>query len=47
MNWIALLQVVALIGLSGTALAQTYPSKLIRIIVPTAPGNAADITTRL
>ncbi len=47
MNWIALLQVVALISLPGTALAQTYPSKLIRIIVPTAPGNAADITTRL
>ncbi|MFM9881894.1 MAG: Bug family tripartite tricarboxylate transporter substrate binding protein [Burkholderiales bacterium] len=47
MNWIALLHVVALIAVSGTALAQAYPSKLIRIIVPTAPGNAADITTRL
>src|SRR6266850_2306333 len=37
---------VAALCLAGAACAQGYPSKLVRIVVPTAPGNAADITAR-
>lgn len=47
MKWITVLQALALLCLPGMALGQGYPSKLVRIVVPTAPGNAADITTRL
>jgi tripartite-type tricarboxylate transporter receptor subunit TctC len=47
MKCIAVFQALALLYLPGAALAQAYPAKLVRIVVPTAPGNAADITTRL
>jgi tripartite-type tricarboxylate transporter receptor subunit TctC len=37
----------AALAVSVQAAAQSYPSKLVKIVVPTAPGNAADITARL
>jgi len=36
----------ALIVLSGTACAQSWPSKPVKIIVPYAPGGAVDVVTR-
>ena len=38
---------VALLALAGTAFAQEYPTKPIRIIVPLTPGSGADIAGRI
>jgi len=43
----AVLCCVALLCLGGAAVAQPYPSKPLRVIVPYPPGDAADIIARL
>ena len=35
------------LGLANVALAQSYPSRPIKVIVPFPPGDAADILSRL
>jgi tripartite-type tricarboxylate transporter receptor subunit TctC len=47
MRYIHLSVAAVALAMAAPVAAQSYPSKIVRILVPTAPGNAADITTRL
>ena len=42
-----LLPLVALIGIGGTASAQTYPNRPIRMVVPYAAGGSVDTIARV
>ena len=44
---IASVTALALAGVSGSAMAQNYPNKLIRLQVPFAPGGTTDIVARV
>jgi tripartite-type tricarboxylate transporter receptor subunit TctC len=41
------LAAVAMMAASGTALAQSYPSRPIQAVIPFAPGNANDVVGRI
>src|SRR5207245_4660435 len=47
MNSIARFSAVAILCTAGVALAQDYPTKPIRVIVPLTPGSGADIAGRI
>jgi tripartite-type tricarboxylate transporter receptor subunit TctC len=44
---LALACIAACAGSAGQALAQSYPSKTVRIVVPQAPGAQSDLFTRM
>ncbi len=46
-RWVLGSLMLASIACAGAADAQTYPSKLVRIVVPQAPGGASDALARI
>ena len=46
-RFIAALALFGVSVVSASAVAQTFPEKTIRVIVPTAPGGSIDSTARV
>jgi tripartite-type tricarboxylate transporter receptor subunit TctC len=44
---IALIALLGAVGLTSAVMAQTYPERPVKLIVPYAPGGSADITARM
>lgn len=38
---------VAMLGIAGTAIAQSYPSRTVTVVVPFPPGGAVDALARI
>jgi len=46
MRFVCILLIVAAAGNTATAVAQEYPAKAIRIVVPYSPGGGLDVVGR-
>src|SRR5258708_6955419 len=45
--WVKPITLIVLCSFAAAGWAQTYPTKLIRFVVPSSPGGASDTVTRL